>query len=344
MKNWRLVVALFVLVAGISSCKKYNQIDNGSTVKTPYTLFIGGYNGVAKKTNDALYFSSLFYTDNSKVRQFVVADSVICYIKDRFYYSEDDGKYFKLSSMAGSGWVLPQVDSFYKSSYPHIALYDAPNKTIYLCAKNGVIQKSTDLGKTFTNDNNWFAGVTPINARSITQTDNGKLFSMGIDSFIYRKDWDGTALSWNQVSIDTPYQLPSSKNWYISSSHDTLFALDFNGKVGVYFSTDEGKKWYAGKQLPTGQEILFGEEVFGQFFVGLDSAGLYTFSGNQFKAVGKGIPWYARVSHVVGKTIRYRTDRTRNYWFCATDQGLYMSETDGTDWHLVHAGPYSCLR
>ena len=335
MKILSKLLVLILLVVAFGSCRKYNQIDNGSTVKTPYTLFIGGYNGILKKTNDALYFGSLFYTDNSTVRSIVVADSNICYVKDKFYYSKDDGKFF-LPSFTN---VIKPIDSFNKYFIPNITLYDNINKRLYLCAEKNVIQYSTDLGKTFTPDASWSAAS--INSTSITQTSNGDLYTIASDSLVYKRT--GTN-NWNLVVVDTPFNLPQA-TWYLSHSSDTLMAIDYKGKEGVYYSTDGGVRWYTGKQLlPNTQEILFGNQVFGQFYIGLDSGGLYRFSGNQFTPVGKGIPWYAKVSNIIGKTVRYRTDAIRNYWFCSTDQGLYISETDGTDWKIVLPGQYSTLR
>lgn len=339
MKILNSLLVLIVLVISLGSCKKYNQIDNGSTVKTPYTLFIGGYNGTLKKTNDALYFSSLFYTDNSTVRQILVADTMVCYIKDNFYYSKDDGKFFQLSNSK----VTKQIDSFYKYYIPNISLYDESNKRIYLCTNNDYIEYSTDGGRTFQQDLNWVVPAQTLKPTSITQLKNNHLFMMR-DTTLFKQI--GTA-GWDRVYVDTPFTLPSnSTNWYISHTSDTLMAIDFKGTDGIYYSTDEGKKWYACKQLPKTQEILFGNQVLGEFYVGLDSAGLYKFSGNKFRPVGKGIPWYAKVSSVVSKTVRYRTDYTRDYLFCATDQGLYVSESyeKGEDWHLILPGQYCTLR
>jgi hypothetical protein len=337
MKIAQSILIMLLVAVTISSCKKYNQIDNGSTVKTPYTLFIGGYNGIMKKTNDALYFSSLFATDNSTIRSIIVADSNVCMIKDSFYYSKDDGKFFQLSYKK----VTPHIDRFYKYYIPNISLYNQNDKRLYLCSKNSFIEFSTDLGKTFQVDNNWIDASKTLQPTSITQLNNGRMFMMK-DTSLFRQIGVG---GWEKMEVDTPFNLTYTANWYISHTHDTLMAIDFDGTQGVYYSTDEGRKWYIVKQLlPNTKKILFGKEVFGQFYIGLDSAGLYSFSGNQLKPVGKGIPWYAKVSDMVGKTIRYRTDATRNYWFCATDQGLYISETDGTDWKLVHPGQWSTLR
>lgn len=343
MKILNSFLVIILLVVGFGSCKKYNQIDNGSTVKTPYTLFMGGYNGIVKKTNDAQYFGSLFFTDNSTVRNILVADSNICIIKDHFYYSQDDGKFF-LPSYTD---VKKPIDSTKKYFIPNITLFDERNSTnllgeynrlVYLCGETNMMI-SNDFGKSFFVDNNWNSPKVVLN--SITQLDNSELYAMKDTNLYSRVNGGG----WSNVSFDYPFNLPYTDNWYISHTHDTLIAIDYKGTEGIYFSADKGKKWYVGKQLlPNTQEILFGKEVFGQFYIGLDSAGLYRFSGNQLTPVGKGIPWYAKVSNIVGKTVRYRTDATRNYWFCSTDQGLYVSETDGTDWKLVHPGQYSTLQ
>ena len=100
--------------------------------------------------------------------------------------------------------------------------------------------------------------------------------------------------------------------------------------------------------MPKKRRILFANqpEFSDNFYVGIDSGGMYRLDGTNFyfTTTGAGIPWSARVSYVEGKRIIYRTDVVRKYLFAATDLGLYISETGGTDWRLLHNGSYSTLR
>lgn len=129
------VVSLALLGSG---CKKYNQIDNSGTVKTPYTLFMGGFYGALHKTNDGLYFNNLFPTDNSCVRQIIVADSNILYLKENLYVSQNEGKSFQVCNQN----VIPFVDAFYKYYLPNTGLYNKTERKVYICVKNGVDRKS----------------------------------------------------------------------------------------------------------------------------------------------------------------------------------------------------------
>jgi len=335
-----LIVALGVLL-GFSSCQKYNQIDNSSTVKTPYVLFIGGFNGTLHKTNEALYFNTLFPTDNSCVRQVLVADTNVLYLKKNLYTSKDEGRSFKASSLN----AIDYIDEFYKYFYPNQMVYDQASKKVYFISKSG-IQVSTDLGETFAPETDFDPGNTaPVPGfppTSITQLDNGKMFVMYDSAVQYMK---APGASWKEILADGTSDLPWDTTWYFASTHDTLIAIDFFGKYGVHFSTDDGATWAALKGMPKSRKMLFGNEAFGgqTFYLGLDSGGLYRLDGTTFTATGAGMPWYTKMSYVEGKRVVYRTDVMRYYLFCATDQGLYISETNGFDWKMIRTGNYSTL-
>lgn len=339
MRNLLLVISLVSLI-GLNSCDKYNQVDNSSTVKTPYVLYIGGYNGTLHKTNEGLYFNTLFPTDNSCVRQVLVADTNVLYLKKNLYVSKDEGKSFKMTSNEARNYV----DEFYKYYYPNQMVYDKASKTIYFCSKNGLMV-STDLGETFSPELAANYDVAPPATKipnSITQLTNGNLYMMIDSSMQYKKIGTG---QWQQVLPDANLDIDKDTTWYIASTHDTLLAIDFFGKAGIRYSTDMGSTWGNVGGMPKSRKFLFGNMAFGNetFYLGLDSGGLYRLNGTAFQATGAGMPWYAKVSYVEGKRVVYRTDRVRYYLFCATDHGLYISETNGLDWKLKYDGKYSTL-
>lgn len=334
---------LIVLIVAFSACKKYNQIDNSGTVKTPYSLFIGGFYGTLHKTNEGLYFNTLFPTDNSTVRQIIIADSNILYLKDTLYCSTDDGRSFQYASLNAIGFI----NKFYKYYFPNTCVYDPTDRKVYLCVKNGGLEVSTDLGKTFAPETAW-QDPFPVGKRptSITRLDNGKLFVM-IDSIeLFKKD---PGAQWVRIAADGTNDLPKdTTTWYVSKSHDTLYAIDYSGKFGVHYSVNDGADWTAVPGVPKKNKLLFAHEAAhtGNFYLGIDSGGLYRIDGSSgsFTSVGAGFPWFAKVSFVEGKFIRYRTDVVRHYLFCSTDQGLYISETNGNDWKKIRDGSYSTLR
>ncbi len=334
------------LLIGLSSCKKYNQVDNASTVKTPYTLFIGGYNGTLHKTNDGLYYKPLFPTDNRAVRQIVVADSNLLYLKENFYYSTNEGGAFQICN----NHAFPYQDIFYKYYLPNASVYDKSTKRVYLCTQTG-LEYSTDLGVTFTADAAWNDPI--IIPTSITQLDNGDLYIIKDSaSNVYKRTGTG---NWTRVIPDLNNVLPADSikspptayfpTWYISHTHDTLMALEYDGINGVYYSADQGVNWFPCTGIPKVRKLLFGHQAFGNntFYVGIDSGGLYKLKGSVLEPTSAGIPWYAKVHYVEGKTLTYRTDVKRTYLFCATDLGLYRSETNGLDWKLIRTGTYSTL-
>jgi hypothetical protein len=337
MSAYRLTILLGIGLLGFAACKKYNQVDNSGTVKTPYILHVGGYYGTLHKTNDALYFNTLFPTDHSTVRQVLAADTMLLYLKEKFYFSRNEGKAFKESNNHPRNFE----DLFYKYYFPNQAVYDAIDKIVYLCTATG-LEKSTDQGESFVAETNWAPGNAPIAPNSITQTANGNLYILRNINQIYEKTVGGAWKEINQVT-----KLPKdTTTWYISHKYNMLLAIDFAGQSGVYYSLDAGVNWVKCTGVPNGQFILFGNQaqsVNNSFFIGLDSGGVHRLEGTNFVPSGQGIPWYAKVHFVVGKKVIYRTDVERYYHFCATDIGLYMSENDGLDWRLIREGAYSTL-
>ncbi len=339
MKVYIQIVLFGLFLLGVTGCKKYNQVDNSGTVKTPYILYIGGYYGTLHKTNDALYFNTLFPTDHSTVRQVLAADTMLMYLKENFYFSRNEGAAFKESNNHPRNFE----DLFYKYYIPNQSLYDNIDKTVYLCTNSG-LEKSTDNGVTFSAETNWTLPIPSptVIPTSITQLENGNLYIIKDSDEIYEKKVAG---SWTKIAQAT-FLPKDTSTWYISHQNNNLVALDFSGKYGVAVSTDFGVNWTVCTGLPKNRKILFGSQslsVNNSFFAGLDSAGLHRLQGTTFSPSGNGIPWYAKVHFVVGKKVVYRTDVERYYHFCATNIGLYISENDGLDWRLLREGAYSAL-
>jgi hypothetical protein len=321
---------------GVVGCKKYNQVDNSGTVKTPYILHVGGFYGTLFKTNDALYFNTLFNTDHSTVRQVLAADTMLLYLKEKFYFSRNEGQSFQLSVNDPRNFQ----DLFYKYFLPNQAVYDRNDRLVYLCTATG-LRKSSDNGETFVPETNYDVSSPPITPNSITQTDNGNVYMLKDFDEIYEKP---VGAPWRRIGINTP--LPVDTTWYITHSGNTLLAVDYSGGAGIYTSTDAGVNWFGTSGLPPFRKVLFGKQAIqslGDYFAGTDSGGLYRLEAGAFVPSGLGIPWYAKVHHVVGKKIVYRTNVERYYHFCATDIGLYMSENNGRDWRLIKSGAFSTL-
>jgi len=279
----------------------------------------------------------LFPTDHSTVRQVLVADTMLLYLKENFYFSRNEGGAFVQSNDHPRNFE----DLFYKYYLPNQAVYDKGEKIVYLCTTNG-LEKSSNNGENFSPESNYAPGSPPINPTSITQTENGNLYMIQDFDDIYEKQPGG---AWTKIGITQP--LPTdTTTWYITNKFNMLLAVDYNGWSGIYYSLDAGVTWNPCTGLPLNRKILFGKQPLSNnnsYFTGLDSGGLYRLNGINFEASGQGIPWYAKVHFVIGKRLVYRTNVERYYHFCATDLGLYISENDGRDWRLIRSGVYSTL-
>lgn len=349
------LVLTAIVIGAVSGCKKYNEVDNSSTVETPYILYIGGYNGTLHKTNDATYFNANFHTDNSPVRQVIIADTNILYLKQNCYFSKNEGLAFQLNN----NHTLPYVDLFYKYYLPYSMVYDKNNREVFLCTRTG-LEKSTDLGASFSPETNWdpappLAGlnyqIPPFNTitgeipLSITQLDNSDLYCLGDSAHLYQK-LAGSGTKWKQLTPTTP--LPNdSALWYLSHQGNTLIAIDFIGTYGIYNSTDGGMTWVAYTGVPKSRKLLFGNTPSfsnNTFFVGIDSVGIIKQSGTGFTGTGAGIPLYCKPGMIEGKRNIYRNGYIKNFLFCATDQGLFISYNNGEDWKLIWNGFYSTLQ
>jgi hypothetical protein len=342
MKN-KLVVAIVALgmCLSISSCEKYNQVDNSNTAKVPYVLYVGGYDGKLLQTNDGLYFQSLFPIDNSPVRHIEVADSNIVSVKQKAYFSTNEGKSFP--SCANVGNTYDWVDQFYKYFIPNGLRYHTSTKKTYLCTKAGLMI-SDDFGKNFNLASNW--ADPSIIPNSITRLDNDELYIIKDSSTNVYKLLPGLPLNnWTKVAFTAGLTTDKAK-WYLSHQGNNLYAVDYRGWAGVMQSVDFGANWSPTTGLPNGNKILFANTPYGSnnLFIGFDSAGMYRLNGTAFQQVGNGIPWWAKISYVEGKETIYRTGIVRKYLFCATDIGLYISEDNGNNWKLSKAGSYSTLQ
>ncbi len=341
-----LVIMCCVAVVG---CDKYNQVDNLNTAKVPYVLYIGGYDGKLYKTNDALYFNTLFHTDNSPLRHIATADSNLIYVKKNAYVSKNEGKSFEEAKPITVA-TLPWVDEFYKYFIPNGIVYQNSRKKVFLCGGSSLME-STDWGKTFNSVSNW-ASATTIVPKSITHLSNDDLFIMKDSSTNVFRLMPGVSSNWTQVNAVTALPTDTNSNsrnkagWYLAHLVDTLFAVDYIGQSGVYQSKDFGLNWTTTTGLPNAHKILCANTPtgFNNMFVGFDSAGMYKLNGSAFTQVGNGIPWYAKISAIEGKEVIYRTNVSKKYLFCATDVGLFMSENAGVDWRLVRAGNFSTLQ
>lgn len=319
-----------------TSCEKYNQIDNTGIIKTPYVLYTGGLDGQMHKTNDANYFDKLLPVAEFPIRQIITADTNILILRKDCYVSDDNGLAFNKTNTN----CLDFYDDFYSYFRPNQMLYDESEEKVYLCTKGGLLE-SSDFGKT------WGAsplGGTPI---SVIEDDNGDLYAIENSATISKRT--AGVGGWAAVAPGAS-TLAAGNHYYLTSFNGKIVATDYEGNNGVWESSNGGADWAKLSGVSgNGRYILFANQPFGtdDLFIGRDSAGLFKLVDSGFEPSGTGIPWYAKIGFVEGKRIVYRTGEAKDFLFCATDVGLYVSESGGDDWQLARPGTavrYSTLK
>lgn len=329
------LAGLFIV---IGSCKKYNQIDNNSTVKVPFVLYTSGEDGLLERTNDGFSFNRLAPSSLSgkfATRGLHIADTNIIQICKELYTS--NGK-----------TALRVKDLFVDSNDQNMSLYDAVNKRVYVCGKltsgsNDNLIYSEDNGETWLADGLWDpANTAPKGiASSITQTTDGSLFYLNDLNRIFKRQG---VLPWVNVPLATTIDsLPAlvaglSRKWFLASYDNNLVLLDIRGNYGAYRSLDGGVTWKFLTGLPLA-DVLFAKQVAGTFFVGTKGAGIWRLNGSNFDRTDGGMLPNINIHGITHKTVVYRTDASKSYFFVATNAGLYRSENNAIDWVKLSSFP-----
>lgn len=332
----KYLVLLCSTVLFFTACEKYNQIDNTGIIRTPYVLYTGGLDGQIHKTNDANYFTKLSAISPFPIRQIITADTNILVLRKDCYVSDDNGLAFNKTNTN----CLDFYDEFYSYFRPNQMCYDESEQKVYLCTKGGLLE-SADFGKTFGPSP---LGGTPI---SVIEDDNGDLYAIENSATISKRT--AGVGGWGLVAPGASPLSPGN-HFYLSSFNGNLIATDYEGTAGVFESSNGGADWTKlGGVSGSGKHILFTNQPEGtsDLFMGRDSSGLFKLVNGNFESSSAGIPWYAKVGFVEAKRIVYRTGETKEYLFCATDVGLYVSESGGDDWSIARPGAsvqYSTLK
>lgn len=332
----KYLVLLCATVLFFTSCDKTEPPSNSGLIVTPYVLYTGGLDGQMHKTNDANYFTKLLAIAQHPIRQIITADTNILVLRKNCYVSDNEGKALNVTNSN----CLDYYDEFYRYFRPNQMCYDKSERKVYLCTKGGLLE-SADLGKTFGPSP---LGGTPV---SVVEDDNGDIYAMENSATISKRT--AGVGGWAAVTPGGSTLNPGN-NYYLSSYDGKLVATDYEGTAGIAESTNGGVDWTKyGSVSGNGRKILFTNQPdhTDDLFMGRDSMGLFKLVGTSFEPSGVGIPWYAKVGFVEGKRIVYRTGEPKNYLFCATDVGLYVSESGGADWYLARPGvaaEYSTLK
>jgi hypothetical protein len=337
MKNLS-ILALAVMAFGMFGCKKLNTIDNSSTIKQPYVLYIGGQFGNLQKTNDAENFDTPFFGDGSISYDVIVADTNIIHVRNKIHVANSNKPLY--ATVTDPNFTVRFTNTL-SGKYVNNTLYDAANKNIYvLVTTTKGIAVGINNGKTFSDDPN-MATANQNAATSITQLANKNIYIRTIDNRIFVRNGGLLTNIWTEVlkvNNDTiPFKNTSSV-WILGSVDNRLVAIHKLGQDTAMYSDNGGVNWFPLAGLPDSvtTQCVKTCVLNNKLYVGTDSAGLWRLDGTTFVKSSNGLPGNARIFDIVSKRNVYRTDVSKDYYFLATDNGLFMSDFNGTQWKQVN--------
>ncbi len=86
---------LVLFIAGLYSCKKVNEVNNGQVIETPYSLYYSDTSGALFNTTDGINILKLvFPPDGFPCRAICVAGNNILWAKTNLYISTNNGQNF----------------------------------------------------------------------------------------------------------------------------------------------------------------------------------------------------------------------------------------------------------
>lgn len=341
MDNRKVIYKLGIVLAlafSVQGCKPaYDEIDNNNVISKPYVLYVGDTLGAIYKTNDGLNYEVVMSSDNYRASAFVTSGNNLLFIKKNVHIIEDLGRGTNSNpTVMSPGFFTPYGESI---------IINVPKfkNRIYL---GGVGQKGY-----LYNDSNGRPGISYINwinpnpielptgtvFTSFTILSNGLLIAYD----------DINKRTFKQADMNAPWvattgtALPSSGKFFLSHMGDILLAADATGVNGVYYSTNEGGSWTKYTGLPDSTKILSMSGSFGQtVLVGTEGKGVYRLplGSTKFVTANLGMPSNAVVSSLSEKYDLYKNDKTKEYIYAATNQGLYRSQDLGENWVKVFDG------
>jgi hypothetical protein len=348
MKNLT-ILALAVTVIGVFGCKKLNTIDNSGTIKQPYVLYIGGLFGNLQKTNDAENFDTPYLNDGSLSFDVIVADTNIIHVRNKIHVANNNKPNYAPVTMGNFTTISNAVTNPITDKYVNVTLYDAINKNVYVITKEVAANKGIIIGqyngKSFANDMNVNTVDQPY-ATTITQTKNGDIFVKGenklvnTDQALYVRKGGLLTNTWTRVvpSTTAANVLPKLNGWILGSIDNRLIAVNKYGYDTAMYSDNFGADWFPLAGLPDSvtTQCVKTCVLNNKLYVGTDSAGLWRLDGTTFVKSSNGLPATARIFDIVSKRNVYRTDVSKDYYFLATDKGLFISDFNATQWKQVH--------
>lgn len=336
--NKRYLYSLFIipllLLITLQSCKKESTlgIDNNKVIKTPYSLYVADADGALYLSNDGERYQNIFPPDAYPTSIIIMADTNILFLKKNLHLSQKDARNFNPTYL--------QVEHF---PWQAMAYNFKPHHRIYITSKLGKgVAFSKDNGVTWETDEAWAENLPPsiIVSSFAGLTSSNALFAFSNkNSVLLRKS--SADDNWNAVTAEGFFPVDGTE-YYLVSSDNTLFLVDYKGGGGVWFSEDEGSHWKRFQQGDLPRKInwnsAFSPEGGKSLLVGTDSTGVYRVDNDRFVPSTGGLEIITKVYSFTEKSNTYKNDNVKNYVFIATDKGIYRSEDRGRNWDKMTYG------
>lgn len=332
-------LGLIALMAiGLYSCKKQNGINNNNVIETPYSVYVADTGGVLYNTNDGTLFKQIFPSDGYPQRAICISGNTLLMAKKNLSYSINNGTNFN-----------PTYDSLsHFGSNQSMMLFSQDENRIYVASIGGrmgiAFSYNNGLPDTWVSDTLYDTSMhNAISVTSFTEMTNNVIVAYdALNNRVFSRN--SVTDQWVERTNSTN-PLPLG---YFSLGHynNTLVAIDNSGLNGAWYSNDTGKSWQQYTGLPANRPLLSVSSPFNQvLLIGTDSSGVYSLEGNttNFQAANNGLASNLMVKGITYKTNLYKNGNTQNYVYIATNQGLYRSVDNGSNWILMMKGNYVAI-
>lgn len=311
----------------LSSCNKSIDQDNGTAIQTPYSLYAGSKDGRIIHSNDGETYSFVFPSDGYGPTQIVTSGQNLMIVKDNLHLSTNEGKSFN-----------PVVTTLRKFPWQNMIYNHAKFNQVFVTSSDGKgILVSNDNGLTWKPD--LFNENLPslFQVSSFAGLENGKLFAYSNVSNMTFVKTDAN-IQWEPITTIS-FNPTLGSQYYIFSSNNTLYMADYEGKGGVWISTDEATTWSklsGNRTLPsdikyTGAVAPYGNKV---TVIATEDQGIFRSNEEGEFEKTTGLPTGTKVRSLAKKINIYKNQTVKIYIYAATDIGIYRSEDGGKSWFI----------
>ena len=311
----------------LTSCNKEADFDNGTAIRTPYSLYAGSEDGMIIHSTDGESFKFVFPSDGYGPTQIAASGQNLLIIKDNLHLSTNDGQSFN-----------PVLRTLRKFNWQSMIYNHAPFNQIYVTTSEGKgVKVSKDNGLTWENDIFNPALPSLFQVSSFAGLENGKAFAYSnVSNITFVKSQ--ADVQWEPVTTIT-FNPTLGSEYYLFSAYNSLYMADYNGKGGVWVSTDEAVTWtkllnnmtlpsdvkYTGAVAPYGNKVTV---------IATEKDGIYRSDEEGVFKKTTGLPTGTEVRSLAKKVNIYKNNSVKVYIYAATDKGIYRSEDGGKSWFI----------